>query len=771
MKSADAAAAGNMLSAATIAARYAAPGAFVAARKRVLGDPRTLYGKGGGVFGLAKLADKLMDDWMADPVLNANPRVAMWHQSAQKYGFKFLVTQIFGYLTGGPQRYTGQPMDVAHKHLGITLAEWNSFMRDADRVYAHFGLDARTQNELRAIFNSTRDTIIVGDGETPPQDPHMCRKRPDGSTLYAACGGVYPLAMFADALVEAVLKGDQIKVQHTPVSHPTSRRHSPGLKYLVTELICSGSGGPEVVTSRGFDEAKLGVNADDWPAFLRIVEQEALKLFPDQAVRTGLQVMFEEQKAELCIGVVSDDMSEAALARKKIRDAGFGHVETTAALLHCRGNVDRALDLLVSGWQPEAMAPSNVNFGGAGACPFLRQRASSSGVAGAAVSAPGTPTARVGRVLDNELQLQLDLLLVEEADLCCPVTLLLFHEPVIASDGCVYEQVAIQELIQTGVISPVTMQPLTPQLTAAQQQKEAVDAFMRLRTQDMLNFSFTARKQGEPHMAKIALDRAGEYIAQLTPLAVPEMAQSFETMLRDAGLTVPRLDNAFARINQVLRLRIQQVTAELATQHEDDGEGGGKSVLFCIDVSGSMSNQIRSPSQSARPPSRLDKARENCLKIFDEYLDDTDEVCLVTFDSQVQVDVPLKYVGGSQSQLRGELDAKLRSTRGATKFFDALCASEKVLRSGKPGVKQWIVALTDGATRGDSATIHDTINQLRASPGKPDLIVVGVDLESNYIPVMNELATATPTSLFINASGGVQALDEAFEQVAEMICD
>merc|ERR1712070_276637 len=368
------------------------------------------------------------------------------------------------------------------------------------------------------------------------------------------------------------------------------------------------------------------------------------------------------------------------------------------------------------------------------------------------------------------LQLQLDLLLVEEADLCCPVTLLLFCEPVIASDGCVYERVAIQELIQTGVVSPVTMQPLTPELTAAQQQKEAVDVFMRLRTQEMLNFAFTARKQGEANMAKIALERAGEYIAQLTPSAVPEMAHGFESMLRDAGLRVPSLDNAFARINQVLRLRIQQVTAELAAQCEDDGEGGGKSVLFCIDVSGSMSRRMQSPGQSTSC-TRLDKARENCLKIFDEYLDESDEVCLLTFDHQVQVDVPLKDCSGSRAQIRGELDAKLRRTRGMTKFFDALCTSEKVLRSGKPGVKQWIVALTDGATSGDSATIHDAINQLRESPGKPDLIVVGVDLDRNYIPVMNELSTVTPTSLFIDASGGVQALDEAFEQVAEMICD
>ena len=30
--------------------------------------------------------------------------VARWHESQQKAGFKFLVTQIMGYQTGGPQK-------------------------------------------------------------------------------------------------------------------------------------------------------------------------------------------------------------------------------------------------------------------------------------------------------------------------------------------------------------------------------------------------------------------------------------------------------------------------------------------------------------------------------------------------------------------------------------------------------------------------------------------------------------------------------------------
>merc|ERR1719329_1436339 len=283
---------------------------------------------------------------------------------------------------------------------------------------------------------------------------------------------------------------------------------------------------------------------------------------------------------------------------------------------------------------------------------------------------------------------------------------------------------------------------------------------MRLRTQEMLNFAVIARKQGEPSMAQIALERAGEYITQLMPSVVPEMAQLLETMLRDAVLCVPSFNNPFARIQQVLRLRVEQVTAELAAQHEGDvDEEACKSVLFCIDVSGSM--QTRSPINSKSvKPTRLDKARENCLKIFDEYLDDSDEVSLLTFCSFCQKDIPLQNVGGNRSRLRGQLDAKLRATRGTTHFLDALCESEQVLRSGKPGSKQWIVALTDGATA-----------KLQASPGKPDLIVVGVDLERSYVSVMSQLTEVTPTSLFIDASGGVRSLDEAFEQVAEMICE
>merc|ERR1719265_503053 len=268
VKSMEEAAAGRQLSKATISARHAAPGAFVAARRRVFGDPRTVYGRGGGIFGLAQVSDILMDRWMENPALNANTKVAKWHESQQKYGFKFLVTQIMGYLTGGPQRYTGRSMAAAHKHLCITPAQWEAFMHDAQAVLTELGVESGAKNDLLGILQSFRSDCIIAPGEVAPADPG--RPKPAAGsegTLYYRLGGVYPIAQFVDRLVDAVLKGDRVNVDLNSAEDPQLKRHAAGLKYMLTELACNCTGGPEIVTSKGFDDAKLGVPAEQWPTF------------------------------------------------------------------------------------------------------------------------------------------------------------------------------------------------------------------------------------------------------------------------------------------------------------------------------------------------------------------------------------------------------------------------------------------------------------------------------------------------------------------------
>merc|ERR1711904_494807 len=267
---------------------------------------------------------------MENPALNANAKVAKWHESQQKYGFKFLVTQIMGYLAGGPQRYTGRSMAAAHKHLGITPAQWEAFMQDAQTVLTELGVESGAKNDLIGILQSFRSDCIVAPGETSPADPGRPKPAPGSEgTLYYRLGGVYPIAQFVDRLVDAVLKGDKVKVDLDNVEDPQSKRHAAGLKYMVTELTCNCTGGPELVTSKGFDDAKLGVPAEEWPTFLELANAAAT-LWPSQLLRTSLLNALAEQKAEICIGVIGEEESTETMRR--IQSAGFGHFESTAAL-------------------------------------------------------------------------------------------------------------------------------------------------------------------------------------------------------------------------------------------------------------------------------------------------------------------------------------------------------------------------------------------------------------------------------------------------------
>jgi hemoglobin len=87
----------------------------------------TLYESLGGVYPVATVVDDFIDRIMADPRLNANPLVDEAHHRVLGPGFKYLVTEMVGWATGGPQKYTGRSMSESHKHLKIAGPEWDVF--------------------------------------------------------------------------------------------------------------------------------------------------------------------------------------------------------------------------------------------------------------------------------------------------------------------------------------------------------------------------------------------------------------------------------------------------------------------------------------------------------------------------------------------------------------------------------------------------------------------------------------------------------------------
>ena len=70
----------------------------------------TLYERLGGIYSIATVVDDFIDRVMNDPRLNANPAVDEAHHKVPPAGFKYLVTEMVGMATGGPQKYTGRSM-------------------------------------------------------------------------------------------------------------------------------------------------------------------------------------------------------------------------------------------------------------------------------------------------------------------------------------------------------------------------------------------------------------------------------------------------------------------------------------------------------------------------------------------------------------------------------------------------------------------------------------------------------------------------------------
>ena len=120
----------------------------------------SLYERLGGVYSIAVVVDDFIGRIMADPRLNANPLVDEAHHRVSPQGFKYLVTEMVCWATGGPQQYSGRSMRDSHHHLQITDPEWTAFLDDFQQTLDKFHVPEQEQSELKAIVESVRPDIV-----------------------------------------------------------------------------------------------------------------------------------------------------------------------------------------------------------------------------------------------------------------------------------------------------------------------------------------------------------------------------------------------------------------------------------------------------------------------------------------------------------------------------------------------------------------------------------------------------------------------------------
>jgi hemoglobin len=124
-------------------------------------NQRSLYERLGGVYSIATVVDDLIDRVMSDARLNANPLVDEAHHRFPPAGFKYLVTEMVCWASGGPQQYTGRTMRESHENLKISAGEWDAFLDDVQQTLNKFKVPQAEQAELNAIVASTRADIVV----------------------------------------------------------------------------------------------------------------------------------------------------------------------------------------------------------------------------------------------------------------------------------------------------------------------------------------------------------------------------------------------------------------------------------------------------------------------------------------------------------------------------------------------------------------------------------------------------------------------------------
>merc|ERR1711904_3257 len=145
------------------------------------------------------------------------------------------------------------------------------------------------------------------------------------------------------------------------------------------------------------------------------------------------------------------------------------------------------------------------------------------------------------RVLGSNLQEKLDELLEEDPDLCCPISLMLLVDPVVASDGFVYEKASFEQILKTNATSPFTREKLTRKILPAKQRMEMALEFRATRSKELLAFAAELIEAGQQQMASEAAERVVDYIKGLAPGSCPTIESKLRETYSRLGRTVPDL--------------------------------------------------------------------------------------------------------------------------------------------------------------------------------------------------------------------------------------
>lgn len=124
----------------------------------------------------------------------------------------------------------------------------------------------------------------------------------DQTSLYERLGGVYNIATVVDDFIDRIMVDPRLNA-NPRVNQAHHRVLPPGFKYLVTEMVCQVTGGPQKYTGRSMYDAHkhLQITAAEWEAFLDDFRQTLDKFEVPQAEQAELKAIVGGAREDIVV--------------------------------------------------------------------------------------------------------------------------------------------------------------------------------------------------------------------------------------------------------------------------------------------------------------------------------------------------------------------------------------------------------------------------------------------------------------------------------------
>ncbi len=116
-----------------------------------------LYDRLGGYDAIAAVAGNLL------PRLQSDSLLGRFWQNRGADGVereKQLLIDFLCHNAGGPMYYTGRSMELTHKGMAISEADWESFIGHLKATLKHFDLADRERQDVLGFIESTKAEIV-----------------------------------------------------------------------------------------------------------------------------------------------------------------------------------------------------------------------------------------------------------------------------------------------------------------------------------------------------------------------------------------------------------------------------------------------------------------------------------------------------------------------------------------------------------------------------------------------------------------------------------